>query len=142
MKGFLTVTREWTDSNDTVTGSIDLRIHYIFHKGDPGCLYQSNGDPGWPPEPPFAEFDYLERETADAFGRNRKWERVEDVVDHNEMVDGRDLNAWAQDYINDHQEDAIEDAAQGDGPDPDDARDQQIENRRIAAMFGDDGCDE
>lgn len=30
-------------------------VTYTFQKGDPGCMYQRNGDPGWPPEPPEIE---------------------------------------------------------------------------------------
>lgn len=31
----------------------DLRLEfwYMYNKADPGCMYRSNGDPGWPPEP-------------------------------------------------------------------------------------------
>ena len=30
-------------------------VTYRYKKGDPGCMYQRNGDPGWPPEPPEIE---------------------------------------------------------------------------------------
>jgi hypothetical protein len=35
----------------TVIGSVTYR----YQKGDPGCMYPRNGDPGWPPEPPEIE---------------------------------------------------------------------------------------
>lgn len=35
----------------TLLGSVTYR----YQKGDPGCIYQRNGDPGWPPEPPEIE---------------------------------------------------------------------------------------
>ena len=34
-----------------------LDVDYTYTPGNPGCMYQVNGDPGWPPEGP--EIDIL-----------------------------------------------------------------------------------
>lgn len=37
---------------------VELRIALICtSRGDPGCMYMSNGDPGYPPEPAEFELD-------------------------------------------------------------------------------------
>lgn len=34
--------------------AVDAEIEFEATPGDPGCMYQRNGDPGWPPEDPAA----------------------------------------------------------------------------------------
>ena len=53
---YITTTYETTDEDGTVTSSIDLRIHYTFHKGCPATMYLCNGDPGNPAEPDGIEY--------------------------------------------------------------------------------------
>lgn len=41
-------------------------VTYVYTKGDPGCMYQRNGDPGWPPEPPECEVVKVQIANADS----------------------------------------------------------------------------
>ena len=33
----------------------EIEVQWEITPGDPGCMYQRNGDPGWPPEPDDVE---------------------------------------------------------------------------------------
>lgn len=82
---YITTTYETTDEDGTVTSSIDLRIHYTFHKGYPATMYLRNGDPGNPAEPDEIEYDHAQKL------HDGRWV----------MADGG-LDEWAADWLDEH----------------------------------------
>lgn len=60
----------------------ELEITFTATKGDPGCKYQRNGDPGWPPEPP--EVDFVSAKLIKGDGVNHTQDQIED---------------WAQEWL-------------------------------------------
>ena len=46
----------------------ELLVFFDYEKGDPGCMYQSNGDPGWPEEPDAVEITDAAVQETELFG--------------------------------------------------------------------------
>lgn len=109
-KGHFLATREWTDHMDNVIGCVELRIHFSF---SPDCEAQTFGPaerccPGQPDE---IEFDFVEREVADFFGRNPQWVRIQPGMDHAAMIDGDGMIEWAEKYLKENHTEVYEDIA-------------------------------
>ena len=109
-KDYIFTTREWTDANDCVVGSMELRIHYVFTAGSPGQFYGAP-EKCWPHEPDEIEFDFVEREVADFFGRNPQWVRIQPGMDHAAMIDGDGMIEWAEKYLKENHTEVYEDIA-------------------------------
>jgi hypothetical protein len=95
-RGYIVATREWTDANDTVMGSVELRVHYLFTPGseatriDPAC-------------DDLIEFDFVEREKFE--NGKMVWRRV-DASD-----DDLDLVEWAGEYLAEHLDHVFDDVS-------------------------------
>ena len=101
-KGYISATREWTDANDTVTGSVELRIHYQFTPGSE----PTRTDPGWGPE---IEFDFVEREVF--MGGKPKWVRaVSGQMPWTDWTDDEVIE-WAEAYLLANTDAVFEDVA-------------------------------
>ena len=92
-----------------------LEIEYDFRAGSPAVYYQRNGDPGWPEE--AAELELISAKLIDGDGLAPTQEQVDD---------------WAERWLD---EEGYGDACancEDDGPDPDDLRDRQRDDRLTA----------
>lgn len=87
-----------------------LEIEFSYSPGNPGCWYQRNGDPGWPPEP--AEVEVIKARLISGDGLTPS---------------DADVAKWAADYIesDDGFAFACEGAEADRTPDPDDERDRR-----------------
>lgn len=80
---------------------LPIRITYTYDPGDPGCMYQRNGDPGWPSEPPSADIVDIKVRLDDGWmtASDRVWGVVEGDVDiYEQMLDAAqdDLVGWRE----------------------------------------------
>lgn len=111
----ITVTFPINDEGERDSAQPKLEITYTYQPGSPGCMYQRNGDPGWPPEAPEVEVVSVKVLDADGIGffgnETQEWEtRAQDWLDD----EGFDL--------------ACEHAEAGRMPDPDDLADMRRED--------------
>jgi len=92
---------------------IDYEIVFSYLPGAPPILNPAdNADPGWAPEISFIAV-------------------YPDAGDHGAFSDlaQKHLNEWAADWLNEHYDECVDLAKADRQPDPDDARDRQIEDR-------------
>jgi hypothetical protein len=114
---------------DTDEAEIELRIWFTFTPGSPDTYDASRGGPGgWDQGyGPEIEFDSVERETA------------------GQWIAAPELEEWAAEYLRTKGYDrAVEEAEEENQPDPDDARDQDRDDKLMGvgryAPMDDEGC--
>lgn len=92
-----------------------IEIEYRYSPGDPGCMYQRNGDPGWPPEP--AEVDLIGAKLIAGDGLLPTAAQVQD---------------WAQDFLDSESgfNEAVSHAEDMRRPDPDYEREKRLDDAR------------
>lgn len=110
-------------SADVPLDDVMLRVCFTMTPGHPGCMYLSNGDPGFPPEP--NEIEIIDVRYLNDDGKPMELAAV-GLADH----ELEQVETWLAENF------------EAPGPDPDEMREDQREDERLARLFGDDADDD